>query len=106
MRIRNYSYLSATHPPTYPRPLVHCAARTAGEEYSVGCLGRPIGIERGNATELRFFLLPYGVTAENQPFNDSLANDLLIDIKTNLLYYRMIILYIAIILAIIGRFCL
>lgn len=53
-----------------------------------------------------FFLLPYGVTAENQPFNDSLANDLLIDIKTNLLYYRMIILYIAIILAIIGRFCL
>ncbi len=53
-----------------------------------------------------FFLLPYGITAENQPFNDSLANDLLIDIKTNLLYYRMIILYIAIILAIIGRFCL
>ena len=53
-----------------------------------------------------FFLLPYGVTAENQPFNDSLANDLLIDIKTNLLYYRMIILYIAIISAIIGRFCL
>ena len=53
-----------------------------------------------------FFLLSYGVTAENQPFNDSLANDLLIDIKTNLLYYRMIILYIAIISAIIGRFCL
>ncbi|RHK06944.1 hypothetical protein DW080_20635 [Bacteroides caccae] len=52
------------------------------------------------------FPLAYGVTAENQPFNDSLANDLLIDIKTNLLYYRMIILYIAIILAIIGRFCL
>ena len=60
---------------------------------------------RGNGTKCRF-LLPYGVTAENQPFNDSLANDLLIDIKTNLLYYRMIILYIAIILAIIGRFCL
>lgn len=53
-----------------------------------------------------FFLLPYGVTADFQPFNNSLANDLLIDIKTNLLYYRMIILYIAIILAIIGRFCL
>lgn len=68
LRIRNYSYLSATHPPIYPRPLVHCAARTAGEEYSVGCLGRRIGIARGNATELRFFLLPYGVTAENQLF--------------------------------------
>ena len=39
-----------------------------------------------------FFLLPYGVTADFQPFNDSLANDLLIDIKTNLLYYRMIVL--------------
>jgi hypothetical protein len=43
-------------------------ARTAGEGYSVGCLGSRIGIARGNATELRFFLLPYGVTAENQPF--------------------------------------
>ena len=68
LRIRNYSYSSATHPPTYPRPLVHCAARTAGEEYSVGCLGRRIGIARGNATELRFYLLPYGVMVENQLF--------------------------------------
>lgn len=46
---------------------------------------------RGNGTKCRF-LLPYGVTADFQPFNDSLANDLLIDIKTNLLYYRMIVL--------------
>ena len=30
-----------------------------------------------------FFLLPYGVMAENQSFNNRLANDLLIDIKTN-----------------------
>lgn len=47
---------------------------------------------RGNGTTYRFFLLPYGVMAENQSFNNRLANDLLIDIKTNLLYYRMIVL--------------
>jgi hypothetical protein len=78
--------------------------RTAGEGV------RRMQSSRKNSKRKRHFvpfsLLPYGVTAENQPFNDSLANDLLIDIKTNLLYYRMIILYIAIILAIIGRFCL
>lgn len=53
-----------------PAPLCIGAAhaRTAGEGYSVGCLGSRIGIARGNATELRFFLLPYGVTAENQPY--------------------------------------
>ena len=38
---------------------------------------------RGNGTTYRFFLLPYGVMAENQSFNNRLANDLLIDIKTN-----------------------
>lgn len=47
---------------------------------------------RGNGTTYRFFLLPYGIMAENQPFNNRLANDSLIDIKTNLLYYRMIVL--------------
>lgn len=93
--------------PALPVPLVRCKStlcRTAGEGV------RRMQSSRKNSKRKRhfvpFFLLPYGVTAENQPFNDSLANDLLIDIKTNLLYYRMIILYIAIILAIIGRFCL
>jgi len=90
--------------PTSPRPPCTSFRRTAGEG-----VRRLLG-SRKNSKRKRhfvpFFLLPYGVTAENQPFNDSLANDLLIDIKTNLLYYRMIILYIAIILAIIGRFCL
>ena len=83
------------------------------QKYPFGTAGegvRRMQSSRKNSKRKRhfvpFFLLPYGITAENQPFNDSLANDLLIDIKTNLLYYRMIILYIAIILAIIGRFCL
>jgi len=88
--------------PLYDAKVPFC--RTAGEGV------RRMQSSQKNSKRKRhfvpFFLLPYGVTAENQPFNDSLANDLLIDIKTNLLYYRMIILYIAIILAIIGRFCL
>ena len=90
--------------PGSPRPPCTSFCRTAGEGV------RRMQSSRKNSKRKRhfvpFFLLPYGVTADFQPFNDSLANDLLIDIKTNLLYYRMIILYIAIISAIIGRFCL
>ncbi len=88
--------------PLYDAKVPFC--RTAGEGV------RRMQSSRKNSKRKRhfvpFFLLPYGVTADFQPFNDSLVNYLLIDIKTNLLYYRMIILYIAIISAIIGRFCL
>lgn len=68
--------------PALPVPLVRCKStlcRTAGEGV------RRMQSSRKNSKRKRhfvpFFLLPYGITAENQPFNDSLANDLLIDIK-------------------------
>ncbi|WP_230587677.1 hypothetical protein, partial [Bacteroides fragilis] len=46
-------------PPCALAQLTH--ARTAGEGYSVGCLGRRIGIASGNATECRFFACPTGL---------------------------------------------
>ena len=71
--------------PALPVPLVRCKSTLLPYRRG-GCspdAKQPKRTARGNGTTYRFFLLPYGVMAENQSFNNRLANDLLIDIKTN-----------------------
>lgn len=91
---------TSPRPPWYDAKVTFC--RTAGEGV------RRLQGSRKNSKRkqhfILFFLLPYGVIADNQLFMSFIYNCLTIVYKVNCLFYRIIVLYITIVYTIVCLF--